>query len=203
MLISYFIILGTILALLFVAMPMSLRAQTNELPPANLEVTMATNALAAHTNLLQTNPPVQINDSDVHAASTNPVNGGFPRERLPGLGLGTTVASVMPFIFIIAVLIIIFYFKHRRNQLAHETLRLMVEKGVPVTPELVASLKADERQNRKTGYLLTGLILLGIGIGVMMVAGKPGLIILFIGVAFLIVWLVRRMDKNSNQPPKP
>jgi hypothetical protein len=33
--------------------------------------------------------------------------------------------------------------------------------------------------------------------------GSGGWIVLFIGVAFLIVWFVERRDKNDEQPPKP
>jgi hypothetical protein len=47
------------------------------------------------------------------------------------------------------------------------------------------------------------LILAGIGIGVIAVAGKPGLIVMFIGVAFLIVWFLESKRQNDQQPPKP
>jgi hypothetical protein len=32
---------------------------------------------------------------------------------------------------------------------------------------------------------------------------KAGLLLLFMGAAFLIVWFVERKDKNNDQPPKP
>ena len=47
----------------------------------------------------------------------------------------------MPFFFTIAFVAVIFYFKHRRNRLTHETVRMMIEKGVPVTPEIIAALE--------------------------------------------------------------
>ena len=89
------------------------------------------------------------------------------------------------------------YFRYRRERLAHETMRVMVEKGVPITPELIQQL--GKRRSRR---LLPGLVLIGIG-GAMLISnhswstgfqGPPGggLILLFIGLAFLIVWLVER-----------
>jgi putative Mn2+ efflux pump MntP len=49
----------------------------------------------------------------------------------------------------------------------------------------------------------------GVGIGLLINYFRKwgdcgaGWILLFIGVAFLIVWLVERRDKNNVQPPKP
>jgi hypothetical protein len=110
------------------------------------------------------------------------------------------------------------FFKFRRDQLAHQTVRAMVEKGVPITPELLAQLKnkdPDDSQDRKgPRYLLPGLICAGIGAALLISnldsnrAGVPGLppaagwIVLFIGVAFLIVWLVERNNKNDALPPR-
>ena len=104
------------------------------------------------------------------------------------------------------------YAAHRRNKLLHENLRAMIDKGMPVTPELVESLKGKlsgasrpfNRYNRSR--LLPGLILTGVGVA-SLINGQSfrgsGLIVLFIGIAFLIVWLVERMDRNNSQPPTP
>lgn len=128
----------------------------------------------------------------------------------------------------VAIVVAVLYFLHRRNKLAHESLCTMIEKGVSVTPELIAGLKSkgkNDKEVRTVRYLLPGLILVGFGIGVMVHAGKPGLSILLMGVAFLIVWLVERKKNdggkrtvsitkqgtqivegkpdNADQPPKP
>lgn len=208
-LISYLIMLGAILALLFAAMPLSLRAQTNLPADTNFSSTIAvTNSPVAGMNQLQTNPPVRIDNSGIHAGVANPGYielHGYPHERLvPGMGLGPTVVSIMPFLFPIAIIAVVFYFNHRRSKLAHETFRLMIEKGVPITPELIANLNLRGKHgvNPQVRYLLPGLILVGVGIGIITVAGKGGLIVLLIGVAFLIVWLVERKKRNDAQPPK-
>jgi len=102
----------------------------------------------------------------------------------------------------VAIVVAVLYFLHRRNKLAHESLCTMIEKGVSVTPELIASLKSkgkNDKEVRTVRYLLPGLILVGFGIGVMVHAGKPGLSILLMGVAFLIVWLVERKKNDDGQ----
>jgi hypothetical protein len=85
----------------------------------------------------------------------------------------------------------------------HETLRAMIDKGMPITPELMAGLKTKETKNQPRNDLRNGLILTGVGIGVVMIFGKIGCIALFLGVAFLIASLVEKRNKNGKQPPKP
>jgi uncharacterized membrane protein len=131
-----------------------------------------------------------------------------------------TVAIVAIFGMPVAIVAIMFYTIHRRNKLVHENLRAMIDKGIPITPELVDSLKGKHsgalNQPLSTGghplaksgrarRLLPGLVLTGVGAALMISGhwfGGPGLIVLFIGIAFLIVWLVERMDRSNNQPPK-
>jgi hypothetical protein len=190
------ITLATILFLLFAVMPPSLKAQTTaDMAATNTAVTNATvtNVTAAAVEAPQA-PAVRIEP---------------PAFNNDSFSFGKTLVAIMPFIFTVAFLAVIFYFKHRRNKLAHETVRMMIEKGVPVTPEIIASLqnkncyeKYGVRAKDKTGLLLTGLILAGVGIGVIAVAGKPGLIVMFIGVAFLIVWFMESKKQNDQQPPK-
>jgi biotin transporter BioY len=42
----------------------------------------------------------------------------------------------------------------------------------------------------------------GIGIGVVMLTGKPGYIILFMGVAFIVASFFEKKNDNEGQPPK-
>ena len=121
----------------------------------------------------------------------------------------------------VAIMAITFYAIHRRNKLMHDNLRAMIEKGMPITPELVNSMRCDPASvfNRllpagarpgvkpsRTRHLLPALVFIGVGAALMTTQhwfGGPGLIVFFIGIAFLIVWLVERMDKDNRQSPKP
>ena len=132
-----------------------------------------------------------------------------------GLDLIGLAAVVGPFFVAfalpVAIIAIIFFSKHRRNKMMHETIRAMVDKGMPVTPEVIAGLNAkglkvdvqgkfDNRRPRNK-HLLPALILIGVGLALTGFhpwhAGTGGKIVLFIGLAFLIVWLVEK-KQNGN-----
>jgi hypothetical protein len=88
----------------------------------------------------------------------------------------------------------------------HETVRTMVDKGVPIPPEM---FKSDENASpfaggtkRPRNDLRTGLILTCLGVGIVLFIGKPGWIILFLGVAFLLIASFDKKNKNDNQPPQ-
>jgi hypothetical protein len=117
---------------------------------------------------------------------------------------------VCPFALPVFIVAIVFYFHHRRTKMTHETIRAMIERGMPVTPELVAELKskhprgAGQSPTRRSG-LFPGLVLAGIGTALLITNSghsMGGWIVLFIGVAFLITWLVDRQNQNNGQPPK-
>jgi hypothetical protein len=83
-------------------------------------------------------------------------------------------------------------FRHQRNKMVNQTVRLMIEKGAPVTPELVTALKSRGRSGSRkdpAGYLAWGLILIAVGIGVLIAFGKAGWIVALIGIAYLILWI--------------
>jgi hypothetical protein len=103
----------------------------------------------------------------------------------------------------VAVVAVALFFKHRRTRMMHETLRMMFEKGVPVTPELVAALKSQcDGRGRGMCYLLPGLIFSAVGIGLLINAGRGGLIPLLVGVAFLVAWQVeKRSTDGGHEPP--
>ena len=120
------------------------------------------------------------------------------------------VAIVCTFGMPVAIVALAAYFHHRRTKLAHETVRMMIEKGMPITPELVAELRSrrphgtGESPTRKSG-LFPGLVLAGIGTALLVTGSghsTGGWIVLFIGVAFLVTWLVERQHQNNTQPPK-
>jgi hypothetical protein len=93
--------------------------------------------------------------------------------------------------------------RQKRSRMLHDTLRLMIEKGQPIPPEL---LQPIDRQRRPRSDLRTGLVLvsIGIGVGVMLLLIHhdewPGALIpLLMGVAFLITW---KIEANKNGQPK-
>ena len=93
--------------------------------------------------------------------------------------------------------------RSRRARMLHETLRLMIEKGQPIPPEL---LKFPDGFRRARNDLRNGLILMsvGVGLGVLLLAQADGdwpiaLIPLLMGVAFLVA---RKLEPNPNGQPK-
>lgn len=118
-----------------------------------------------------------------------------------------------PFAMVVAIILVVFYFKHRRHQMMNETLRAMIDKGQAITPELLDSLKGNKNGVgapgntggnfvRQRNDLRTGMILMGVGLGVLFLAGRPGWIVFFIGVAYLVVWTIER-NKSGNPPTQP
>ena len=79
-------------------------------------------------------------------------------------------------------------------------------KGVPIPPEMFQKTEpecmADGKPKRPRNDLRTGLMFAGIGIGVVMLTGKPGYIILFMGVAFIVASFFEKKNDNDSQPPK-
>ena len=138
-----------------------------------------------------------------------PFKGGKGEGLVPIMAMLVPIVGILaPFAFLVAVVAIKFYFGHRRSRMLHETLRVMIDKGIPITPELIAQLKGRSSRGSKAGGLrnglLPGLVLAGIGTALLITGSghsTGGWIVLFIGVAFLIVWLVERKNQNNVQPP--
>ncbi len=129
---------------------------------------------------------------------------------------GDVVALCASFGMPVLIVGMALFFKYRKDRLTHDTVRAMVEKGVPITPELIGQLvKKDPEASKlpnQSRHLLPGLIMVAVGaallisdhmgLGIPGLPGAGGWIILFVGVAFLIVWLVERNNKNDAQPPR-
>ena len=162
----------------------------------------------------QTTTSPETADSTTNAAPSTP---GPPANRQATTSrpaprsvkdLDSTALAAVLGSYALLIVGLVFYFRQRRHQMVNDTLRLMIEKGVPITPELVDSLRSrsgrgaggtlgDPRQRKD---LRAGLILMGVGLGVVLLAGKAGWIPFCIGAAFLAVWLFER-DKTPSQPP--
>lgn len=102
---------------------------------------------------------------------------------------------------------IVFYAVHRDNRLRHETIRMALEKGQPLPPELLDPVKQHDPIMRD---LRRGLILLGVGLGVgLFLAFSPvagahrqwavGFVPGIMGLAYLAAYAVARRQARSAQ----
>ena len=122
------------------------------------------------------------------------------RNEIRGSDLGPEiVAPVGTFICIIVIVFLPLFFRWRREQVLHQTLRAMVEKGAEIPVELITP------QKPKRSDLRRGLVLVGLGLGVsIFLAVLPeihpglwasGLIPILIGAGYLVVW---RLQPNGD-----
>ena len=101
-------------------------------------------------------------------------------------------------VMIVAVILI---YRYRRNQLLHKTLASMIDKGVPIPPELLRPETPAQKEPRND--LRGGLVLVGVGLGLIFFflamhnqVWGVGFIPLLIGVGRLIAW--KLAPKNGN-----
>lgn len=112
-----------------------------------------------------------------------------------------TIAEVAPvlvtavvFGFTLFIVMAVLYANHRARQMRHETIRLALEKGQPLPPELL------ERPSRPGSDLARGVKLLSLGLGLSLMlllmekrAWPVGLILVLLGLGYLAShWLTRR-----------
>jgi hypothetical protein len=181
------ILLAAVMLLNFVAAP--LPAQDNAQAPPEKSEEKATPARA---------DSVRIDNTGIHVGGEEPVDVNLPNFAGSSGFLGPLlpiISVVMVFGMPVAIVALFVALRHRRNRMMHETLRAMVEKGVPIPPELltgggVARAGASNGAGYGNRDLRWGLVLIAVGVGVGVMAGKLGIIPFFIGVALLIVWLI-------------
>lgn len=129
----------------------------------------------------------------------------FGTERVPEM-IATVLIPLGMFSMIIACVAIGVTARLKRNRMLHETVRMMIEKGQPIPPEL---LQPQETARRPRSDLRTGLVLVAIGIGLCglglsigsdkaKISGL-GLIPILMGVAFLIAW---KIEAKRSGPSK-
>jgi hypothetical protein len=127
-----------------------------------------------------------------------------------------TIAVLIPFGFmamIAAIVIMPRYFRSQERQQMAELMKVAIERGQPLPPEVVEAMSSNVRASGPPPSpqrdLRTGLIWLGVAVGLASLglalsfeepdalfpllgcAAFPG----FIGVAFIVMWLIARDRK--------
>ena len=99
----------------------------------------------------------------------------------------------------VAIVAVILVYRHRRNAMLHKTLAAMIDKGVPIPPELL-----QPQPQRRPSDLRRGLLLVGIGIGlIIFFVGQRdhdwglGFIPLLMGAGYLIAWKLEQRKQNG------
>jgi hypothetical protein len=99
------------------------------------------------------------------------------------------------------VIAIVLVYKHQRNRMQQETILKLVEKGLPVPPDL---LRPAERSPSPKA----GLVLLALGVALSIFfwdRGQPwsiGLIPGLMGVALLLAWKIDSRSSGRGDPPR-
>ena len=144
-------------------------------------------------------------DSDTEHANSDTHSG----DEIPALVV-PIVAVVFLSIFGAPVLIVavIMYFGFSKNRMMHRTVRMMVEKGQPVPPALLAPPPPAVRQRSD---MRRGVVLLMVGLGLIVFLGAAnewengawavGIIPALIGLGYLLVWKLEGGKKEI--PPLP
>jgi hypothetical protein len=124
------------------------------------------------------------------------------------VGGSETIIAISPFVFVICIVAIVTLSKYRRNADRQETMRRMIEKGLPIPTDFLAEKEDAPKQkdDRKGGIIL---IAVGIGLyiflfslnnfesdayGVRYVAVIPTLI----GMALLLNWFLSHKDDRND-----
>lgn len=126
--------------------------------------------------------------------------------REPDSEIVVIMQLVIPLLSTVLAIGIIMYTLYRRKKILHGTIRMMIEKGVPIPPELLAppvSKKADAEKF----YLRNGVLFLSFGLGILAFLvnffennlWSLGLIPFFIGIGFLLIWFIDRVGKRDDK----
>jgi len=194
------ILMGT---LLFVLAVSSLPAQTNTYIPAVLS---SQQALELEKQKLETEKQIAMNKQECDKtealnkqdAEKSEIENGQDAKKMMihDLAWNSWVLAVLGGILMCGL------FRQQRNKMMQETVRLMLEKGAPVTPEIITALKSKDRARSGVdpfGYLAWGLILVAVGSGLLMMCVRAGWIVILIGAAYLILWVVERLSSRNGQ----
>jgi hypothetical protein len=107
----------------------------------------------------------------------------------------------------VLIVAVIMYFGFSKNRMMHRTIRMMVEKGQPVPPALLAPPPPALRQRSD---MRRGVVLVMVGLGLMLFLGAVneweggawavGIIPFLIGFGYLLVW---KLEGRKDIPPLP
>ena len=129
-------------------------------------------------------------------------------DNIPGKVLPIAIISILAvFGFPVAIVAVIMFSSWARTRSLHRTVRMMVEKGQPVPPELLSSPAAAPVTVRPWYDLRRGIVLVSIGVGVVMFFGISagwdngvwalGLIPGLIGLGYLLAWRLAYRDEKA------
>jgi hypothetical protein len=144
------------------------------------------------------------------AAASTLVALAAPRAALAG-DVGSTLVSIvvpgMVFLFVLAIVGGAFYVGYRETKERQETLRLAIEKGLPISPELVEGASATSSPDKD---LRAGVrqIFIGLGVGVLLWFVSPfknvwavGAMIAIFGLGNLVAWAIGRRREAPPTTP--
>lgn len=138
----------------------------------------------------------------------------LPLLAAPGIAragdIGSTLVSILVpsviFLTVLAIVITAFYAGYKENKDRQETLRLAIEKGIPIPPELI---EAAEKGGDPEKDLRAGIrqIFIGLGVGVLLWFVSPfknvwavGAMIAIFGLGNLVAWLFGRRKEMPRTP---
>jgi hypothetical protein len=133
-----------------------------------------------------------------------------PTTALAG-DIGSTLVSIgvpaIVFGFVLAIVGGAFYAGYRETRERQETLRLAIEKGVAIPPELVEGASGERNPDKD---LRNGIrqIFIGIGVGVLLWFVSPfknvwavGAMIAIFGLGHIAAWALTRRHDGPAAPP--
>jgi len=129
-------------------------------------------------------------------------------DDIPGKVLPIVIVSLLAvFGFPVAIVAVIMFSSWARTRSLHRTVRMMVEKGQPVPPELLSSPAAAPVIVRPWYDLRRGIVLVSVGVGIVMFFGISagwdngvwalGLIPGLIGLGYLLAWRLAYRDEKA------
>lgn len=133
-----------------------------------------------------------------------------PRSALAGDFSSAIVSIGVPAIvfgFVLAIVGGAFYTSLRETKERQETLRLAIEKGVAIPPELVEGASGEGSPDKD---LRTGIrqIFIGLGVGVLLWFVSPfrgvwavGAMIAIFGLGHVVAWALSRRSSKPASPP--
>ena len=174
-----------------------------------LSLTLAVVTFAQETNT-QKEQGIKVEISTDHELSQNAQNRLsseqiFELEKIKAMqndvpALAPLIVGIV-FACPVAIVAVILYHRHRRNQMLHQTIATMIDKGVPIPPEL---LQPERPPQKPRDDLRSGLVLVGVGLGLIFFflamhnnVWGVGFIPLMIGVGRLIAWKLASKNGTS------